>query len=186
MKMPHDGHTNLPWVEPTDNKTKSGLGRFAAPRSPYDIWMEAQDIPVYRNIGVRRVQDLPMKRWKLMGGNATFIQLYGTEGMWGCHVIEVPGAGALNDIKHIYEQQYFVVEGRGSTEVWEEGREDKVHVFEWQKGSLWSVPMNARYRVVNASSAPALLLGGNTAPNVMNIYGNADFIFNCPYNFRPV
>jgi hypothetical protein len=99
-------------------------------------------------------------------------------------VIEVPGAGALNPVKHIFEQQYFVVEGRGSTEVWEEGREDKVHVFEWQKGSLWSVPLNAMYRVVNASSSPALLLGGNTAPNVMNIYDNADFIFNCPFRFR--
>jgi hypothetical protein len=77
-----------------------------------------------------------------------------------------------------------VVDGRGSTEVWEEGHEDKVHTFEWQKGSLWSVPLNAMYRVVNASSSPALLLGGNTAPNVMNIYDNADFIFKCPYNFR--
>ena len=172
------------WVEPTDNKTKSGFGTFQAPQSPYDIWMESQEIPVYRAIGVRRVQDLPMKPWKLMGGNATFVQLFGTEGMWGCHVIEVPGAGALNVVKHLYEQQYFVVEGRGSTEVWEEGREDKVHSFEWQKGSLFSVPLNARYRIVNAASSPALLLGGNTLPNVMNIYNNEDFIFNCPYNFR--
>jgi len=182
---PHDVPGEpLHWHEPTDKSTRAGFGRFAAPRAPYDIWMEAQGIPIYRDIGVRRVQDLPLKPWKLMGGNATFVQLYGTEGMWGCHVIEVPGAGALNDIKHIYEQQYFVVDGRGSTEVWEDGREDKVHVFEWQKGSLWSVPMNARYRIVNASSSPALLLGGNTAPNVMNIYNNADFIFNCPYKFR--
>lgn len=182
--MAEKGDNSRAWVEPTDNKTKSGFGRFAAPKSPYDIWMDDQDIPVYRDIGVHRVQDLPMKPWKLMGGKATFIQLFGTEGMWGCHVIEVPGAGALNAVKHIYEQQYFVVEGRGSTEVWEEGREDKVHSFEWQKGSLFSLPMNARYRIVNAASSPALLLGGNTAPNVMNIYDNADFIFNCPYNFR--
>ena len=128
-----------------------------------DLWMEGQDIPIYRDIGVSRVQDLPLKKWDMMGGNATFIQLFGTEGMWGCHVLEVPGAGALKPIKHIYEQQYFVVDGRGSTEVWEEGNEDKVHTFEWQKGSLWSVPLNAMYRVVNASSSPALLLGGNTA-----------------------
>jgi len=179
---PHDGP--LAWHEPGDKQTTAGFGRFAAPSAPYDLWVEAQDIPIFRAIGISRVQDLPLKPWKLMGGKASFVQLFGTEGMWGCHVIEVPGAGALNDIKHIYEQQYFVVDGRGSTEVWEEGREDKTHVFEWQKGSLWSVPMNARYRIVNASSSPALLLGGNTAPNVMNIYGNADFIFNCPYNFR--
>jgi hypothetical protein len=40
--------------------------------------MEAQGIPIYRGIGVRRVQDMPLKRWERMGGNGTFIQLYGT------------------------------------------------------------------------------------------------------------
>jgi hypothetical protein len=183
---PHDGidgHGH-DWTAPTDKLTRTGFGKFKAPKSPYDLWMDSQDIPIYRAIGISKVQDLPLQKWDLMGGNASFIQLFGTEGMWGCHIIEVPGAGALNPVRHIYEQQYFVVDGRGSTEVWEEGREDKVHVFEWQKGSLWSVPMNAKYRVVNASSSPALLLGGNTAPNVMNIYDNPDFIFNCPYNFR--
>ena len=183
---PHDGpdgHTH-DWVEPKDLLTRSGYGEFKAPKSSYDIWMEEQEIPVYRHIGIDQVQNLPLKPWKMMGANATFVQLFGTEGMWGCHVMEVPGAGATIPVKHIYEQQYFVVEGRGSTEVWEEGQEDKAHVFEWQKGSLWSIPMNAKYRIVNASSSSALLLGGNTAPNVMNQFDNPEFIFNCPYNFR--
>jgi hypothetical protein len=40
------------------------------------------------------------------------------------------------------------------------------------------------HRIVNASSAPALLLGGTTAPNLMNLINNTDVIFNCPYQFR--
>jgi hypothetical protein len=36
---------------------------------------------------------------------------------------------------------------------------------------------------VNATNAPALLLCGTTAPNVMNLINNPHFIFNCPYNF---
>jgi len=146
--------------------------------------MEAQEIPIYRNIGISKVQDLPLKPWKLMGGNASFIQLWGTEGLWGCHVIEVPGAGALNPVKHLFEQQYFIVEGRGTTEVWEDGHEDKKHVFEWQAGSLFAIPINACYRIINAASAPALLLGGSLAPQVFNLFKNEDFILNCPYNFR--
>ena len=118
-----------------------------------------------------------------MGGRGTYIQLHGTEGKWGCYVVEVPGAGALNPEKHMYEEIYFVVEGRGSTEVWLEG-DNKRHVFEWQKGSLFSIPVNAMHRIVNASSAPALLLGGTTAPNLMNLINNVDAIFNCPYQFR--
>ena len=55
--------------------------------------MRSSGIPIYRDIGVRRVQDLPRKPWKRMGGSGSFIQLLGTEGLWGCFVVEVPGAG---------------------------------------------------------------------------------------------
>ena len=92
--------------EPTDKKTRAGYGKFLRPNTPYDNFMESQGIPIYRDIGVRRVQDLPRKPWKRMGGNGTFIQLLGTEGLWGCYVVEVPGAGAFNPEKHLYEEQY--------------------------------------------------------------------------------
>ena len=139
-------------------------------------------MPVYRDIGVRRVQDLPMKPWKRLGGRGTYIQLFGTEGLWGMYVVEVPGAGALNVERHLYEKICLVVEGRGSTEVWQEGQTKK-HVFEWQKGSMFAIPLNAFHRIVNASSSPALILCGTSAPNVMNLIDNPNFIFNCPHNF---
>jgi hypothetical protein len=66
---------------------------------------------------VRRVQDLPLASWPRLGGRGSYIQLYGTEGLWGCYVVEVPGAGALNVERHLYEKVVFVVEGRGTTEV---------------------------------------------------------------------
>ena len=69
--------------EPTDNRTRAGLGKFLRPNTPYDNFMEAQGIPIYRDIGVHRVQDLPRKPWKRMGGSGTFIQLLGTEGSLG-------------------------------------------------------------------------------------------------------
>jgi hypothetical protein len=98
-------------------------------------------------------------------------------------VVEVPGAGALNPEKHLYEEVYMVAEGRGTTEVWLEG-DSKKHVFEWQRGSLFSIPVNAMHRIVNASSSPAILIGGTTAPNLMNLVNNTDFVFNTPYQFK--
>jgi mannose-6-phosphate isomerase-like protein (cupin superfamily) len=171
------------WQAPTDEKTKAGYGKFLRPKSAYDLFMEEQGIPIYREIGVKKVQDLPRKPWKRMGGSGTFIQLLGTEGLWGCYVVEVPGAGALNAERHLYEELYLVVEGRGTTEVWTEGNGKKLS-FEWQKGSLFSIPLNAWHRIVNATSSPALLLAGTTAPNAMDLYSNPDFIFNCPYDFK--
>ena len=134
---------------------------------------------MFRGIGVKRVQDLPMKPWARLGGRGSYIQLYGTEGLWGMYVIEIPGAGALNAERHLYEKVVLVVEGRGTTEVWQEGQ-SKRHSFEWQRGSLFTIPLNAFHRFVNAASAPALLLCGTSAPNMMNLIDNPGFIFNCP------
>src|SRR5262249_15750951 len=145
------------WHEPTAGK-RAGFGKFGRPKTPYDLFIESEGIPIFRDIGVSKVQNLPLAPWKRMGGRGTYIQLYGTEGKWGSYVVEVPGAGALNAEKHMYEEIYYVVEGRGTTEVWLD-KDSKRHVFEWQKGSLFSIPVNAWHRIVNASSAPALLLG---------------------------
>jgi mannose-6-phosphate isomerase-like protein (cupin superfamily) len=176
----HDTTRDEHWHEPSGSQ-KAGLGTFKRVTTPYDRFMEEQEIPIVRAVGVSKVQDLPLKPWKRMGGNASFIQLWGTEGLWGAYVVEVPGAGALNVEKHMYEEQYLVVEGRGTTEVWQEG--GKKHVFEWQKGSLFAIPLNCYHRIVNAASSPALLLGGTTAPPAMNLYDNNDFIFNNGYAF---
>jgi quercetin dioxygenase-like cupin family protein len=177
----HDTTDQVHWHEPKAGEN-AGFGSFKRKPLPYDSFMEAEGVPVYRGIGVRRVQDLPMTPWRRLGGRGSYIQLYGTEGLWGSYVVEVPGAGALNIERHLYEKVVLVVEGRGSTEVWQEGQ-NKRHVFEWQKGSLFTIPLNAFHRFVNAGSAPALLLCGTSAPNVMNLIDNPGFIFNCPHNF---
>jgi quercetin dioxygenase-like cupin family protein len=170
------------WHEPSGIK-HAGFGTFTRNKTPYDLYMESEKIPVFRDLGVRNVRNLPLQPWKRMGGKGTFIQLIGTESKWGSFVVEIEGRGALNPIRHMYEQIFYVVEGRGSTEVWLEG-DAKRHAFEWQAGSLFSIPFNAWYRLVNAGSSPALLLGGNTAPNILNLVNDVDAIFNCPYQFR--
>jgi quercetin dioxygenase-like cupin family protein len=179
--MPHENAQQRHWHDPDKGKN-AGYGAWKRPNTPYDDFMEAQEIPIFRGIGVHRVQDLPLAPWKRMGGRGSFIQLYGTEGMWGCYVVEVPGAGALHPERHLYEEIFLVIDGRGTTEIWTEGQA-KPTVFEWQKGSLFSVPINTWHRIVNASSTPALMLVGSTAPNMINLLRNTDVIFNSPVTF---
>ena len=94
--MPHDLNSDSHWHEPTGLTKKAGLGTFKKPPMPYDVFMEEQEIPIVRAVGVSKVQNLPLKPWKRMGGKGSFIQLWGTEGLWGSYVVEVPGSGALN------------------------------------------------------------------------------------------
>src|ERR1700733_3722736 len=177
----HDTPDGVHWHEPTAGEN-AGYGQFKRQPLPYDRFMEAEGVPCFRGIGVRRVQDLPLLPWPRLGGRGSYIQLFGAEGLWGSYVVEIPSAGALNVERHLYEKVVLVVEGRGSTEVWQEGQ-SKRHTFEWQKGSLFTIPLNAFHRIVNAARSPALLLCGTSAPNVMNLLDNPQFIFNCPHAF---
>jgi len=171
--------TDTHWHEPKAGEN-AGFGKFLRKPMPYDVFMESEGIPCFRDIGISKVQNLPLAPWKRLGGRGTYIQLYGTEGLWGLYVAEIPAAGALNVERHVYEKQVLVVEGRGSTEIWQEGQA-KPQVFEWQKGSLFSIPLNAYHRFVNATNAPALILCGTSAPNIMNLIDNLKFVFDCPF-----
>jgi hypothetical protein len=48
------------WHEPNAGEN-AGFGTFARKPMPYDTFMEAEGVPVYRGIGLRRVQDLPLQ-----------------------------------------------------------------------------------------------------------------------------
>ncbi len=171
------------WREP-QGYDRAGYGKWRRPPAAYDTFMETQGIPIHRAVGVHRVQDLSVAPWKRMGGRGAFIQLFGTEGLWGSYLVEIPPAAALTPERHLYEEVFFVVEGRGAAEIWrdEGGRRD---ILEWQPGSLFTIPLNTTHRLINAmASGPALLLVGTTAPLAFNLFTNTDFVFNCPSVFR--
>ena len=49
--------TSEHWHEPEGMKN-AGYGAWQRPNTPYDDYMEAQGIPIFRGIGVQRVQVL--------------------------------------------------------------------------------------------------------------------------------
>ena len=165
-----------------EGEQHAGHSHAKRPDSPYERFMKEQGIPIYRGVGAYDARQLPLGLWNRMGGKASFIQLDGTDGLAGMYLVEVPAAGVLNPERHIYEEMFYVVEGRGSTEVWREGSSKK-QTFEWQAGSLFAVPLNTWHRLVNAGSSPALLLATTTAPAAINTYRNAQFVFDNPFEF---
>src|SRR5260221_586093 len=83
----HDVVSTEHWHEPQGLKN-AGYGAWKRPNTPYDDFMAREGVPGYGGIGGTRVQDMPLGDWKRMGGRGTFIQLFGTEGKWGCYVVE--------------------------------------------------------------------------------------------------
>jgi quercetin dioxygenase-like cupin family protein len=154
-------------------------------KRPPSLWrqyVKEQNVPIVNGVGLPNLDDLPLGKWEALGGRGCFLELDGMEGVTSMWATEVPSGGSVKPMKGLFEQLVFVQEGRGTTEVWKEGSNRK-QTFEWQRGTLFAIPMNSWFQYVNAASSPALLLTLSTAPFVMDMFQNRDFVFNNNYNF---
>lgn len=148
----------------------------------YDHWLRREDIPVYRGYYVEDAHSLELGPWKRLGGAGARLLLGGQQQTDG-FVAEIPPGGALNPEKHLYEELVYVLSGRGSTRVWQEG--GPARSFEWSAGSLFALPLNAWHQFLNGSgAAPARLMAATTAPKTLNMYHNEAFVFDNPFVFE--
>lgn len=149
----------------------------------YEVWMEKEGIPIYEaSTGIENITELPRRPWARLGGLGTFIQLGGTKQAGKLlYLAEIPAGSALEPEKHLYDELIYILQGRGLAEVWQEGGSKRS--FEWGEGSLFATPTNAWHRLVNGGGEPVLFFAVTSAPIVMDAFRNAEFIFNCDYNF---
>jgi quercetin dioxygenase-like cupin family protein len=149
----------------------------------YELWLREEGIPVIEGYGIEDVTVLPREPWKRTGGTGAYIELKGMEGFTGMYVGEIPPGGALNPENHLYEKLIYILRGVGATEIWSPGDDRRKRHFEWQQGSLFAVPLNARHRLVNGSNEPALFLAVTSAPLMIDLLHNVPFIYGCDYKF---
>ena len=147
----------------------------------YQRWLKGEGIPVVEGFGVEDVREMRLGAWRRTGGNGAFLNLYGLEGATGMYVAEIPPGGALEPEKHIYEEVICILAGQGATEVWQEG--GKKRMFEWGPWSVFAPPLNAWHRILNGGREPVKFLAVTNAPLVLDLYRNAEFVFNCPFIF---
>lgn len=161
------------------------VGRTSWPRpaTPYEQFCEKQGVPIYRGqVGVNNLRNLELGDWPRTGGRGAIVDLKGTGGQVGTYLIEVPPGEALLPERHLYEAIFYVLEGRGVTEVWTDAAPAR-RIFEWGENSIFSPPLNSWHRFVNTSSSPALLFASTNAPPIMELFRNEDFIFGAEYDF---
>lgn len=131
-------------------------------RSAYDRWLEAEGIPVVQDIAVSDLRRVEVASWRRVEARGAYIRLAGTEDTNSAYVLEIPPGGRTAAQRHLYEEFYFVVDGRGACEVWNQAGVRRT--FEWQAGSLFSIPLNCFHRLYSGSGRePARLLGVTTA-----------------------
>jgi oxalate decarboxylase/phosphoglucose isomerase-like protein (cupin superfamily) len=150
--------------------------------TPYDAWASSQGIDVVKGYGVENVYTMPLKWWERMGGYGAIINLEGTGYLDDAYVLSIPPGKSSKPQRHLFEELICVLEGRGATTVWQANGAKQS--FEWQKGSLFAVPLNASYQHFNGQGdQEARLVGVTNAPLVFNLFHCEDFVMNNAYIF---
>lgn len=151
-------------------------------KTPYEQWMEQEGVPIYRGDHIADVRALAVKPWKRMGVAGALIDLEGAEGTDGAYLCEIAPGASTTPQRFMFEEAIYVLDGQGETTVWHE-RQAK-QTFRWQKGSLFSPPLNVWRQHTNLGQTPARLLSVTDLPLMMDIFHNAEFIFNNDFVFR--
>ncbi len=75
-----------------------------------------------------------------------------------------------------------VLEGRGSTTVWNDAGVRTA--FEWKAGAMFAIPLNCWHVHYNGSGTAAVrYVAVTNGPAVMNLYGDPEFVFGTRYDF---
>ncbi|MBI4527605.1 MAG: cupin domain-containing protein [Deltaproteobacteria bacterium] len=157
--------------------------QIAEKKSSYRKWVEAEGVPLIEGFFVDDINTLPLKPWDRKGGLGTLICLEGTGETNDAYVCEIAPGKSLKAEKHLFEELIYIVSGRGATTIWPEGGPKQT--FEWHEGSLFSPPLNTWHQLFNGSGhQPARYIAVTSAPIMINLIHNLDFIFNCDYVFK--
>lgn len=123
---------------------------------------DREGIPIHTGMYVEDVTEVETGYWERTQQNGAFVNLYGGEGVNDLQIHELEPGGETATIQHMYDQQVYVPQGNGITVI---GEGDTQQTFEWGPHSLFIVPYNVPYRLINSSDRePARLVAETGLP----------------------
>ena len=118
--------------------------------TPYEKWVVDEGLKVHTQQLVANIHTIETEPWERTGTSAALLDL-SADPLDGAlinnqgtirFVCDIKPGGTFNIERHMYEEIFYVVKGRGATSVWYEG--SPKHTFEWQEGSVFSIPLKPR------------------------------------------
>ena len=158
--------------------------------TPFEQWVREEGIPVVTQADIPDINSIKLEPWERTGCSGAWIDvtqdplegaLVNNQGTIG-YVCEIPPGGTFKAEKHIYEEIFYVLKGRGATAVWVE--DGPRHTFEWAEGACFSIPLNAWHELYNSQGdEPVLLFACTNAPTTFNLYTSKELVFNNTHVF---
>lgn len=164
---------------------KSGDGgkKFVRPPAFYDAWQEGEGIPIYKVFHVDNMADVKLGPWERYGCDAAFVNLadpYITTAI----ILEIPPGKETKPVRHMFETWCYIISGNGQTTI-EQPDQGQPASVTWHDRALFGPPLNTRYVHRNLDKKkPARMLMVTNAPLTLNLFHNAEFVFNNPFVFQ--
>ena len=158
--------------------------KFATEKeTPYTRWVRDEGLEIISAHYVPNLRTVELRPWARRGGAGIFINHEASRTSNDCYVCEIPAGGKLAPQRQLFEEMILVLDGRGSTTVWNDSGARVT--FEWQAGALFAIPLNTWHQHFNGSGqAPARFVSVTNLPPVINLYEDVDFVFNSAYDFK--
>ena len=151
-------------------------------KTPYELWQEREEVPIYRGLGVDDLRTLELSPWQRKGAAGAFINMLGAGRSCDAYVCEIAAKSQTLPERYLFEELIYVVKGHGATTVWQDNGHKQT--FEWQEGSMFSPPLNTWRQHFNAQGNEAARFVALTdAPVMINRFRNLDFVFNNDFVF---
>jgi mannose-6-phosphate isomerase-like protein (cupin superfamily) len=149
----------------------------------YEDWLESEKVMVHTTFYIPDMKKIEVGPWKRKGGQGAVIHIDNAHMPNDLHVVDIDPGGKSESEHHMYEINFYIVEGRGATTVWID--ENNKQTFEWHEGSLFTVPLNAWYQHFNGSGSEKVrYIATTNAPPQMRMYRDPNFIFDCDFMFK--
>ena len=158
--------------------------------TPFERWVESEGLKVITKHTVYDLATEPLAPWERTGCDAALLDLTQapSDKAWinnqgtTRYIVEIPPGGTFKVERHMYEEIFYVVKGRGATVVWNEG--SPTLTFEWQEQSVFAIPLNTWHEIYNGSGTETVrLYAATNMPTPFNLYGSPEFVFNCTNTF---
>ena len=159
----------------------AGTQLLSTTTTGHDRWMDTVGIPIHRGYFIDDLRTLELGWWDERECQAAFLEMHGQEGVTEVRVTEIAPGKTLPPVRFSLDETVYVVEGRGLTTVWADGKEKKT--FEWQKHSLFLLPGNHTYQLSNTQGdRPVRLMHTNYLPMAMSAIADPRFYFQNSYD----
>ena len=148
----------------------------------YETYIRNQGIPIVEGSFVKDLRTMPLEHWDRIGGKAALI-VFSDQRVCDGYVAEIAPGESLRAQRHLLEEIVLVAQGRGATTIWQDG--SRRHSFEWERGSLFSIPLNAHYQHFNTSGTePVRFISLTSLPPMLELFRDPAFIFDNPHVFE--